>query len=170
MKKTNKLVAGIAAAVLATAMVPGVALATSANAQKEQTKETKIDYSVQDSYSWTVPNNFSFNGDANHYDYVKVENNVVAADEKTTITLDPTNDFKLTDASGTVKRDFGVSEAEDFNVDLQPGDTVLSVPSGKVKGEQRIVFKLKSLIGDQIAQAGEFTGKVTFDACVVKNN
>ena len=156
MKKTNPVLAGLAAVALTATLVPAFALA--AEGTTPDTKSTTVKYTVEQSYEWSVPSDVTFagNADSKTPEAVKVTNNVIPNGMSLYINLG-TDPFEI--MSGIDQRTYTVTDPS--GKQLAPGANVLAVPSGKSRDEKALTFNLDRL---PVEKAGTYTGTLTYEA------
>ena len=188
MKKMNK----VAAAVLAVAMVGSMAMpafAKDAGAQEmtsgststtlKQEGKTKLTYVIDESYSWKIPADTTFDKGNNKgvvNGEVKVENCIINLDHTLTITIKPQDakgnaidSFQLnTEVSTATKQAVMGYEVmkttESAKVDV--GGTVLTLKGGTNGATTKLSFTLKDDQDVGSKTAGTYAGYVQFNASV----
>lgn len=162
MKKTNPVLAGLAAVALSAALVPALALATEGTNKTEDT--TKVHYTVDKTYTWTVPADITFasNSDTDtQTGSVEVKNCVIDEGEALTISLGHDDGmFTLKSKQGATR----TYKVEAGGSALSADQTVLKVPAGKLADKTELTFKLDSANGQ--TKAGTYEGTLSYVATV----
>lgn len=141
----------------------------------ETPKTTTVKYTVTESYEWSVPTTITFTSDnttitagddSGATQKVKVTKNVIAEGTKLRITAkgsgtDGAFTIVPTGKSHTLAYTIKVDNASEA---LAVGGTVLDVAAGTNTGSTNLTFTLTK---DNVEQAGEYTGTVSYSAEVV---
>lgn len=150
-----------AAAVAATvAMLGGTILPVAA-----EEKTTTINYTVDQSYAWTVPAKVTFtkNGDTTQTGKVDVSQNVIGYGKTLAITVGGTEDFTLkdsADAANTRKYQVFVNGA---TTAIAKGGSVLNVAAGTNTGSASLKFALDKIT---VEKSGSYTDTLAFAAAI----
>ena len=137
--------------------MPAFALAEE-GATTPDTKSTNVNYTVEESYEWSVPSDVTFagNGDSKKAEAVKVTKNVIPNGQSLYINLGG-GPFEI--RAGIAQRTYTVTDPN--GKQLSPGANVLAVPSGKSHDEKALTFNLDYL---SVETAGIYTGTLTYEA------
>ena len=165
MKKTNPVLAGLAAVALSAALVPAFALATTYENEKQG--ETQVKYTVDQTYTWTVPTEVTFEKNSNddvQRGTVAVTENVIQHGQVLTIFLADDNKLTLTSDKGA-ERHYTVSAD---NKGLLAGDDVLQVPAGTPAKSEELTFKLDNQAGKM--EAGDYKDTLKYVASILEAN
>ena len=168
--------AGVAAAALATAMVPGMALAVDGTAAEPGEGTTQVEYKVDEGFAWSIPTEIDFtnapnatvttSGDSGTTQNVRVTKNIIKNNEQLKIAIKGTmNGFKVKSAEGATLP-YSVS-VNGTDLSTSADKTVLAVDAGTNAGETPLTFKLTK---DSTEKAGTYGDTVTFAASVVKKS
>lgn len=176
----------VAAAVLAAAMVGSMAVpafaddVASGEALTGETGSTNVTYTVEESYSWTVPNEVKFTADEKELTgSVTVTKCVINEGKTLKISIADSNsvdsstdtNFVLTryvgsSASGSTTRTYTVKKE---STGLKNSSEVMSVAAGAVSTEgshvQQLTFALND-VNNIFETAGTYKGTLTFTASI----
>lgn len=143
--------------------------ATHASSDK---KSADVLYQVAEGYTWTIHSLLDF-GDSKgtnntstitKKDAIKVTRNVIPDGKKLSVTLDPTNDYKVHNG----KTELGYTVANDATGAhlISGSDEVMSVNAGTNTGSTDMQFKL-STTKDTAEVAGDYTGTIGYVTSIV---
>lgn len=186
MKKTNKLVAAVLVAVMAVPM----AMPVFAEGDADNTKNTKLVYTVDCVYEWSVPAQVDFgknggvsktdiSGNADEEGKVEVTQNIIPEGKKLVITAKGNgteNAFTIKNKLSSDPDTFGTEELT-YEVKVGTNETplkkdgmVLEVPAGTNQKSVNLAFTLHTTDQRTAEIAGSYEGTMTYTAAIVDAN
>ena len=166
MKKTNPVLAGLAAVALSATLMPALALATegaTTTITNQTTGSTKVNYKVDQTYTWTVPTEITFDKGLNDNvktGTVEVTESVIEHGHKLTISLNHDNTFTLKSTNGAT-RSYTVSAGGKV---LSADEDVLVVPAGTHDDSKELTFRLDNQAGKM--EAGTYSDTLSYVASI----
>lgn len=154
-------------------MVPMMGMNVFAADAKNDNATTNVKYTVQKSYTWSVPSEIDFNtnttvttsGTNGNTQNVCVTKNVIPEKTKLHIIVSNSNTFTITSEEGkTLNYTVKVGDSTQA---LTAGGTVLDVNAGTNDGSAVLKFELKK---DAVERAGNYKGTVEFVSSVINDN
>ena len=168
MKKYARKV--LAATMAVSMMVPMMGMNVFAADNNTPKASTDVKYDVETSYTWTVPSEIDFTGNATvttsgesgKTQNVCVTKNVIPETKKLHIIVSSSTKFTITSAEGKILN--YTVKVDDSDQALTAGGTVLDVNAGTSTGNAVLKFELTK---DNVERAGNYTGTVAYESSVV---
>ena len=166
--KKNPVLAGLAAVALSATLVPALALADGATntingTTESTTSSTEVKYTVNQSYTWTVPTEIVFDADAptsTKTGTVEVTKSVIENGKTLNISLGHENTFTIKSGQDAECK-YTVSAGDKV---LAADANVLEVEAGVPTKSQELTFKLDDQTGKM--KAGTYTGTLSYLATI----
>lgn len=154
---------------LSASILLGSALGTPVLAENTTSDNTQITYTVDESYDWTAPADFSFTENSNGTDTqtgtVTVLNNTIGSGNMLTISIADGQNFELTDVDNPGnKRTYSVS---DGTTSLFVGSKILAIPSGTATDFKDLSFQMNTV---DTEMAGNYSGTLRFTSKIISVN
>lgn len=165
-KYVNKV---LAVATAVTMVVPMVGMNVFAEDANTKTGQTNVEYTVQESYTWSVPTKITFtsnntkittSGTTGATQDVQVTKNIIPNNKKLVISV-TNQDYKIQTTDGA-SLNYKVSvkgTGDQYNELTSTKKDVLSVDAGTNTGSATLKFELTK---DPVEKAGTYTGIVSY--------
>ena len=146
---------------LSASILLGSALGTPVLAENTTTGSTQVNYTVNESYSWTAPADIAFTANSNGSEVkagtVNVTKNTIGSGKTLKIGIASDQTFELTDtANSSNKRTYTV---KDGSTALSAGSEVLAVAAGTDTASKSLSVQMTS-VGTEVA--GTYSGTLRF--------